>query len=65
MKWVYIGLAQAVFFGFLGYYFEKKAGRPTWPPVAGVAIAGSLLWFQYDHAKRSGLSARGPGTETY
>ncbi|SRR5260370_25759296 len=66
MKWVYIGLAQAILFGALGYYFETKSGRPGWPPVLGVAIAGSMLWFQYDHAKRAGLQASGmPGSEQY
>src|SRR5260370_2639727 len=57
MKWVYIGLAQAVLFGALGYYFELKSGRPGCPPVLGVAIAGSRLWFQYYHPKRAGLQA--------
>lgn len=64
MKWVYIGLAQALLFAALGYYFERKQGNPGWPPVMGVMIAASLLWFQYDHAKRAGLYAAGmPGTE--
>lgn len=66
MKWVYIGLAQAVFFASIGYYFEKKQGRAGWPPVLGVAIGGSLLWFQYVYAKNEGLKAAGmPGTEFY
>ena len=66
MKWVYIGLVQALLFAGIGYYFEKKRGKPGWPPVMGVGIAASLLWFQYDHAKRAGLQAAGmPGTEGY
>jgi membrane protein required for beta-lactamase induction len=66
MKWVYIGLIQAVLFAAIGYYFEKESGRPAWPPVMGVGIAASLLWFQYEHAKRAGLNAAGmPGTESY
>lgn len=65
MKWVCIGLVQAALFGGLGYYFEKNSGRPGWPPVMGVVIAGSLLWFQYDYARRSGLKKAGlPGTES-
>lgn len=64
MQWVYIGLAQAAFFAWLGYQFEKARGRPTWPPVLGVAIAGSMLWFQYVYAKTQGLKEAGlPGTE--
>jgi len=64
MKWVYIGLAQAVLFAAIGYYFERKQGRPGWPPVMGVAIAAGLLYVQYDHAKQAGLRAAGmAGTE--
>jgi heme/copper-type cytochrome/quinol oxidase subunit 3 len=65
MKWVFIGLAQAIFFGYLGWYFERKQNRPGWPPVMGVAIAGSLLWFQYEYAKAEGLKNGGASTETY
>lgn len=66
MKWVYLGLAQAVLFGALGYYFETKSGRPGWPPIMGVGIAGALLWFQYVHAKQAGLQKAGmAGTERY
>lgn len=66
MKWVYIGLAQAILFATLGYILERKRGKPGWPPVMGVAIAASLLWIQYVHAKNAGLRASGmPGSEQY
>jgi hypothetical protein len=66
MKWVYIGLAQALLFAGIGYYFEKKSGRPGWPPVLGVAIAAGLLYIQYVYARNSGLEAAGmPGTEGF
>lgn len=66
MKWVYIGLAQAVLFASIGYFFEKMAGRPAWPPVLGAGIAGALLWVQYIHAKQAGLQSAGlGGTESY
>jgi hypothetical protein len=66
MKWVYLGLAQAALFAALGYFFEKKSGRPGWPPVLGAGIAGGLLWVQYLHAKQAGLEKAGmPGTERY
>lgn len=65
MKWVYIGLVQAVLFAGIGYFFEVKSGRPGWPPVMGVAIAGTLLYFQYVYAKQSGLDNGGASTETY
>lgn len=66
MKWVYIGLVQAILFAAIGYYFEKKRGKPAWPPVLGVGIAASMLWFQYIYARNEGLKAAGmPGTESY
>src|SRR5215472_7003869 len=61
MKWVYIGLIQAAFFGAIGAFLDED----TWPPIAGVAIASTILWIQYHHAIQSGLSNPGVGTETY
>lgn len=64
MLWVYIGLAQAVFFAWLGYQFEKRNNRPGWPPVLGVALAGSAMYAQYWYARDRGLKEAGlPGTE--
>ena len=60
MKWVYIGLAQAVGFGLLGAYLDED----TWPPLMGVTIAGVLLYFQYYHAIKAGLEDAGETTET-
>jgi hypothetical protein len=61
MKWVKIGLAQAALFVTVGVVLDPK----RWPPLLGGGIAGTLLWFQYVHAKNAGLESEGPPTETY
>lgn len=61
MKWVYIGLIQAVGFGILGAFLDDD----TWPPLVGVGIASTILWIQYHHAIQAGLENPGQGTETY
>lgn len=61
MKWVYIGLIQAAGFGILGALLDED----TWPPIAGVGIAATILWIQYHHAIQAGLGNPGPGTENY
>jgi hypothetical protein len=61
MKWVYIGLAQAVGFGIIGAILDED----TWPPILGVGLAATVLWIQYHHAIQAGLANPGPATETY
>jgi hypothetical protein len=61
MKWVKIGLWQAVAFGALGVMLDKR----RWPPALGAGVAGVLLWIQYVHALESGLESKKEGTETY
>lgn len=61
MKWVYLGLAQGALFVAVGVMLDKD----RWPPLLGGALAGTLLWAQYVHAKNSGLSNPGPSTEDY
>lgn len=64
MKWVHIGLGQAVIFAGLGVLINRTVGRAIWPPLLGSGLAGGLLYAQYVHAKNSGLANPGPGTET-
>ena len=59
MKWVKLGLLQAAAFGLIGVLLDKR----RWPPALGSGVAGVLLWFQYQHAKESGLNNPRPGTE--
>lgn len=61
MKWVHIGLAQAVLFGAIGVVLDKR----RWPPALGSGLAGILLYGQYIHAKSAGLASNQPGTEDY
>jgi hypothetical protein len=61
MKWVKLGLLQAGLFVAIGAVLDER----TWPPILGGGLAGVLLWFQYEHAKNSGLESAEPGTETY
>lgn len=64
MKWVKIGLAQAAVFAVVGVAMEKRSRRSPTPVIIGAGLAGVLLWAQYVHARNSGLSTGGPGTET-
>jgi hypothetical protein len=62
MKWVKLGLAQGFFFVAIGTILDKD----RWPPLLGGGLAAALLWFQYVHAKNTGLAnADKPGTEVY
>jgi len=61
MKWVNIGMAQAVLFAGIGVLLDKQ----RWPPVLGAGLAGVLLYAQYLHAKQSGLANPGPPSEEY
>jgi len=58
MKWVNLGLLQAAGFVLLGAIAAK-----SWAPIAGGGAAAVLLYWQYQHAKESGLAKGGPGTE--
>ena len=60
MKWVHLGLAQALLFGFIGVMLDTET---RWAPAVGVGLAGSLLYLQYIHARNSGLANGGPSTE--
>lgn len=61
MKWVNIGMVQAVLFGGIGVLLDKR----RWPPLLGAGLAGVLLYGQYVYARNSGLANPGPGTEDY
>lgn len=65
MKWVNLGLAQALLFVVVGCIILKASGQPIWPPIVGAGLAGFLLWMQYQHALQSGLASGEPGTEHY
>ncbi len=60
MKWVNIGIAQAVGFVAVAAYIDRKHSKPI---IAGGAIATVLLYAQYAHAKKAGLASCEEGTE--
>jgi hypothetical protein len=61
MKWVKLGLAQAALFVLIAAYLSKQ----PWAALFGGILAGALMWWQYVHARRAGLSSSKPGTESY
>jgi hypothetical protein len=61
MKWVMVGMAQAVVFVVIAALMDKE----KWPPLLGGALAGAMMWVSYAHAKAAGLRNGGPTTETY
>lgn len=63
MKWVNLGVGQAVLLLAIAAVFDRQNRVPI---LAGGSLAAVLMYWSYDHAKRSGLrNAHLPGTETY
>ena len=62
MKWVNIGVSQAVAFIAVAAWIDKKHAVEI---ISGGATALILMYMQYTHAKSSGLRNGGPSTETY
>ena len=62
MKWVVIGLLVSVLYVVVAVTIDEE----RWPSILGGGMAGVILWFAYDYAKRSGLNQPGAaGTEHY
>jgi hypothetical protein len=61
MKWVNLGLLQAGGFVLVAAMLDKKHAGPI---IAGGGLAAGLMYYQYAHAKKAGLSSSKPGTET-
>lgn len=62
MKWVNLGVAQGVLFVGAAAVFDRQHRGPI---LAGGVTAAILLYAQYGHALRSGLSSDAPPTENY
>lgn len=60
MKWVYIGIGQAVIFIAIAAYFDRTHATAI---LMGGFLAGLLMLLQYMHAKSAGLSTQKEGTE--
>jgi hypothetical protein len=62
MKWVYLGLGQAVLIVAIAAVLDRKHAGAI---LAGGALAAGLMWAQYVHARKAGLASGAPGTEQY
>lgn len=60
MKWVHLGLVQAVLFVGAAAYFDRARAVAY---LAGGGTAGLLLYGSYVHAKTAGLASQAPPTE--
>lgn len=61
MKWVNIGMLQALLFVVIMTIAEPRGSK--WRPLTGGGLAGVLLYAQYVHARNAGLANPGPSTE--
>lgn len=62
MKWVHIGVAQAIVFVFIAALIDSKHAAQI---LGGGGLAVGLMYGQYVHAKKAGLRSGLPGTEQY
>lgn len=62
MKWVNLGVGQAVLFVLIAATLDKKHRGAI---LGGGGLAVALMYGQYVHAKASGLRSCEPGTEDY
>ena len=60
MKWVHIGLVQALGFVAVAAWWDKRHRAAI---ITGGGLAAALMYYQYDHAKKAGLASDQPGTE--
>lgn len=58
MKWVYLGIGQAVVLVAIAAYIDRPHRTAI---LAGGGTAAVLMWAQYAHAKRAGLGDRPHG----
>lgn len=62
MKWVNLGVGQAVIFVLIAAWLDRKHAAPI---LAGGGLAAALMYGQYMHARSAGLASSEPGTESY
>ncbi len=62
MKWVHLGIAQAIVFVLIAAMLDSKHAAQI---LGGGFLAAGLMYGQYTHAKKAGLRSSLPGTEQY
>jgi len=62
MKWVNVGMVQAIGFVVIAAVYERESAVAF---LAGGLLAAVLLYAQYLHARNSGLQSAAPPTESY
>lgn|GEM_PF-2293532 len=62
MKWVKLGIGQAAVFVAIAAALDRGHRAAI---LSGGALAGGLMYAQYEHARRAGLASKAPGTETH
>lgn len=60
MKWVNVGLVEGASFVVIAAMLDKQYAMAI---IAGGALEGAITYFEYAHAKNSGLASPEPGTE--
>ena len=60
MKWVYLGLGQAVVLVAIAAALDRRHSVAI---LSGGGLAALLMWAQYVHARQAGLASSEPGTE--
>lgn len=62
MKWVHLGVIQAIAFVVVAAWVDKPHRKAI---LAGGGTAAVAMYGQYVHAKQAGLASNAPGTEQY
>lgn len=60
MKWVTVGMVEGVGVIAIAAMIDKKHAMAI---LAGGALEAAITYFEYQHAKQSGLASSEPGTE--
>lgn len=62
MKWVTVGMLEGSAVIAIAAMIDQKHAMAI---VAGGALEAAITYFEYQHAKKSGLASPEPGTEDY
>jgi hypothetical protein len=60
MKWVHLGLAEAMLFVAIAAWIDKKHRVAI---IAGGVLEAVITYGEYLHARQAGLASSAPGTE--